>query len=65
MVEKPDAGRIVDQQEVPIGPDDTAVQVFHKVTGAAQSAAEAPATGWSARRRHKLATVNGVGYVDD
>jgi methionyl-tRNA formyltransferase len=35
MVEKPDAGRIVDQQAVSIGPDDTAIDVFHKVTDAA------------------------------
>jgi methionyl-tRNA formyltransferase len=35
MVEKPDAGRIVDQQAVPIGPDETAVEVFHKMTDAA------------------------------
>ncbi|HET7670591.1 MAG TPA: formyltransferase [Burkholderiales bacterium] len=35
MVEKPDAGRIVDQQAVPIGPDDTAVEVFHRMTAAA------------------------------
>jgi len=35
MTEKPDAGRIVDQQAVPIGPDDTAVQVFHRMTEAA------------------------------
>lgn len=32
MVEKPDAGRIVDQQAVPIGPDDTAREVFDRVT---------------------------------
>ena len=37
MVEKPDAGRIVDQQAVPIGPDDTAVEVFHRMTKAAQT----------------------------
>ena len=37
MVAKPDAGDIVDSQSVPILPDDTAVDVFHKVTGAAQS----------------------------
>ena len=37
MVEKPDAGRIVDQEAVPIGPDDTAVQVFHRMTAAAQT----------------------------
>ncbi|HYT46986.1 MAG TPA: formyltransferase [Burkholderiales bacterium] len=36
MVAKPDAGRIVDQQRVPIGPDDLAVEVFRKVTGAAE-----------------------------
>jgi len=37
MLEKPDAGRIVDQQAVPIGPDETAVEVFAKVTLAAES----------------------------
>lgn len=37
MVEKPDAGRIVDQQAVPIGPDDTALEVFRRVTGAAEA----------------------------
>jgi methionyl-tRNA formyltransferase len=36
MTEKPDAGRIVDQQSVPIGPDDNAVQVFHRMTSAAE-----------------------------
>ena len=36
MVEKPDAGGIVDQQAVPIGPDDTAGEVFGKVTAAAE-----------------------------
>lgn len=35
MTEKPDAGRIVDQQAVPIGPDDTAAEVFARVTEAA------------------------------
>lgn len=35
MVDKPDAGRIVDQQAVPIGPDDLAVDVFRRVTDAA------------------------------
>ena len=35
MVEKPDAGRIVDQQAVTIGEDDIAIEVFHKVTDAA------------------------------
>jgi methionyl-tRNA formyltransferase len=37
MVEKPDAGRIVDQQAVPIGPDENAVEVFRKMTGAAEA----------------------------
>jgi methionyl-tRNA formyltransferase len=37
MVEKPDAGGIVDQQAIPIGPDETAVEVFAKLTGAAES----------------------------
>lgn len=36
MVTKPDAGRIVDQQSVPILPDDTALEVFNKVTVAAE-----------------------------
>ncbi len=37
MVAKPDAGRIVDRQAVPIGPDDTAVEVFARVGGAAET----------------------------
>ncbi len=37
MVAKPDAGRIVDQQAVPIGPDDTAREVFARVTAAAET----------------------------
>lgn len=36
MVEKPDAGRIVDQMAVPILPDDRAADVFRKVTVAAE-----------------------------
>lgn len=36
MTEKPDNGAIVDQQAVPILPDDTALEVFHKVTCAAE-----------------------------
>lgn len=36
MVAKPDAGRIVDQMAVPILPDDTAIEVFRKVTVAAE-----------------------------
>jgi methionyl-tRNA formyltransferase len=38
MVEKPDAGDIVAQQAVPILPDDTAREVFDKVTLAAEMA---------------------------
>ena len=36
MVEKPDAGRIVDQFPVPVLPDDRAIDVFRKVTVAAE-----------------------------
>jgi len=36
MVAKPDAGGIVDQEAVPIGPDDDAAEVFGNVTGAAE-----------------------------
>ena len=36
MERKPDAGALVDQQAVPILPDDTALEVFHKVTWAAE-----------------------------
>ena len=36
MTEKPDAGRLVDQQAVPILPNDLAVDVFRKVTFAAE-----------------------------
>ncbi len=38
MVEKPDAGGIAAQQAVPILPDDTALDVFNKVTVAAEMA---------------------------
>jgi methionyl-tRNA formyltransferase len=37
MVAKPDAGRIADQERVPIGEDETAVEVFRKVTAAAET----------------------------
>ncbi|MDH4189854.1 MAG: formyltransferase [Betaproteobacteria bacterium] len=37
MVAKPDAGRVVDQQSVPIDEDDLAVDVFRKVTGVAET----------------------------
>ena len=36
MAVKPDAGGIVEQQAVPIGPEDTAAEVFAKVTDAAE-----------------------------
>lgn len=40
MTEKPDAGAVVAQQRVPILPDDTAREVFDKVTVAAEIALE-------------------------
>jgi methionyl-tRNA formyltransferase len=40
MVAKPDAGGIVGQQAVPIGPDDTALDVFNKVCEAAGNVLE-------------------------
>jgi methionyl-tRNA formyltransferase len=36
MLAKPDAGAIVDRERVSIGPDEQAVEVFRKVTGAAE-----------------------------
>jgi len=36
MLEKPDAGALVDQQPVPIGENDTALEVSRRVAGAAQ-----------------------------
>jgi methionyl-tRNA formyltransferase len=40
MVKRADAGDIVDQEAVPIGPDDTALDVFNKVTTAARNVLE-------------------------
>jgi len=40
MVAKPDAGRIVDQERVPIGPDETAAEVLAKVSDAAETVLE-------------------------
>jgi methionyl-tRNA formyltransferase len=37
MVAKPDAGRIVDCERVPIGEDETAAEVFRKVSAAAET----------------------------
>jgi methionyl-tRNA formyltransferase len=37
MVRRPDAGDIVDQEHVPIGPEETAREVFSKVTAAART----------------------------
>lgn len=37
MLAKPDAGPIVDQARVPIGEDETALEVFRKVTAAAET----------------------------
>jgi len=59
MVEKPDAGDIVAQQAVPILPDDTAREVFDKVTVAAEIALDAVlpalAAGTAPRRPQNLA----------
>jgi len=40
MVAKPDAGRIVDRERVPIGPNDVAREVFDRVTAAAATVLE-------------------------
>jgi methionyl-tRNA formyltransferase len=37
MTAKPDAGRIVDQERVPIGADDSAIEVMRRVTDAAEA----------------------------
>ena len=37
MTAQPDAGRIVDQERVPIGPDDSAIEVMRRVTDAAEA----------------------------
>ena len=52
MTEKPDNGDIVAQQAVPILPNDTALQVFQKVTVAAEMASTACCRlCWPAPRR--------------
>jgi len=54
MVKRADAGDIVDQERVPIGPDDTARDVFAKAVGAARIVLErnlASLTGGTAPRR--------------
>jgi methionyl-tRNA formyltransferase len=60
MTAKPDAGGIVGQQSVPIGPDDTARAVFDKVTGAAEAvldrALPALIAGTAVRRPNDLAS---------
>lgn len=54
MVKRPDAGDIVDQEAVPIGPDDTAQEVFNKCVTAARLVLlrqiEALTTGTAPRR---------------
>ena len=45
MVEKPDAGRIAGQEAVPIGPNDSAAEVFARVTDAAGLLHIVPAPG--------------------
>jgi len=60
MTAKPDAGGIVDQQAVPVGPDETAREVFDKVTGAAEvvlvRALPALLAGTALRRPNDLAS---------
>jgi methionyl-tRNA formyltransferase len=60
MTAKPDAGGIVDQQAVPIGPDENARAVFDKVTGAAEAvldrALPALIAGTAVRRPNDLAS---------
>ncbi len=55
MVKRADAGDIVDQEAVPVGPDDTAQDVFHKAVKAARLVLErqidALAKGTAPRRR--------------
>lgn len=59
MVAKPDAGRVVDQQRVPILPDDTAREVMAKVTVAAEMvldrAIDSLVAGTAAQRPQDLA----------
>lgn len=59
MTAKPDAGGIVDQQRVAIGPDETAREVFDKVTAAAAIVLDrslpALVAGTAARRPNDLA----------
>lgn len=56
MEKKPDAGDLVDQQAVPILPDDTAAEVFNKVTVAAEMvlARSLPALAAGRAPRRKL-----------
>ena len=54
MLEKPDAGGIVAQQAVPILPDDTAIDVFLKVTVAAEMALDGILPGLVAGNAHEL-----------
>jgi len=60
MTEKPDAGGIVGQEAVPIGPDETAREVFDKVSAAAEvvldRALPALVAGTAARRPNDLAS---------
>ena len=57
MVEKPDAGRIVDQMAVPILPDDRAIDVFRKVTVAAELVLDRALPALA--RRHRAAHAAG------
>jgi methionyl-tRNA formyltransferase len=56
MTAKPDAGRIVDQERVPIGADDSAIEVMRRVTDAAEALLRrsiAPLAAGTARLREQ------------
>jgi methionyl-tRNA formyltransferase len=56
MTAKPDAGRIVDQERVPIGADDSAIEVMRRVTDAAEAVLKrsiAPLAAGTARLREQ------------
>ncbi len=63
MVAAPDAGAIVEQQAVPILPDDTALEVFRKVTVAAEVALQRALPGLIAgNARHREQDLSAGSY---
>ncbi len=71
MVKRADAGDIVDQEAVPIGPDDTAFDVFNEITAAARKVLErqldALRSGTAPRRKQdeSMATIFGGRKPED